>query len=146
MTPSPRCEAFIKGFETCRLTAYLPTPDDVPTIGWGATGPDIHLGLTWTQAKADTRFAHDLAAFAAGVQAALDRAPTTQSQFDAMTSLAYNIGLANFRISTLLREHRAGDYATAAGEFGKWNRQKGKILAGLTRRRAGEARIYAGTV
>jgi len=64
MTPSSKCIDFIKSFEQCRLTAYMPTPRDRPTIGWGTTGPDVRMGMTWTQAQADARFARDLADFA----------------------------------------------------------------------------------
>lgn len=142
MTPSPACEALIKGFETCVLHAYMPTPVDRPTIGWGSTGPDIGLGMTWTQDQADRRFAHDLDAFAAGVSDAIGDAPTTQGELDALVSLAYNIGLANFRGSTLLRLHRLGDRAGAAGQFARWTRQAGKVLHGLERRRAAEALLY----
>ena len=60
MIVGPRARALIKSYEQCRLTAYLPTPNDVPTIGWGATGPDIVLGMTWTQAQCDARFTTDL--------------------------------------------------------------------------------------
>jgi lysozyme len=150
MKPSPRCEAFIKAFEKCRLKAYLPTKNDVPTIGWGSTGPDIKLGMVWTQAQADARFAQDLARFGAGVLRLLDGAPTTQGQFDAMVSFAYNVGLdedadtkaEGFGDSTLLKKHKAGDYAGAAAQFKFWNKQKGVVLAGLTRRRADETAMY----
>ncbi len=144
MTPSDACIAFIKGFEACRLKAYLPTPHDVPTIGWGSTGPDIHMGMTWTQGQADTRFAADLTAFAAGVTHDLAGVATTQGQFDAMVSFAYNVGEAGFHDSNLLRLHRAGDYPGAEAQFGRWTRQKGVVLAGLVRRRAGEAAMYGG--
>jgi len=144
MTPSPACEALIKGFETCVLRAYMPTPNDRPTIGWGSTGPDIALGMTWTQAQADARFAHDLGEFAAGVADAIGAAPTTQGELDALVSLAYNIGLANFRGSTLLRLHRQGDHDGAAAQFARWTRQAGKVLHGLERRRAAEAKLYRG--
>lgn len=152
MTPSKTCADFIKEFEKCRLKAYLPTPNDVPTIGWGATGRDIKLGMTWTQAQADDRFARDLAMRAAGVEHLLGGAPTTQGQFDALVSFAYNVGLDDdadtlaegLGDSTLLRKHKAGDYAGAAAEFAKWNKQKGKVLNGLTRRRQGEANMYKG--
>lgn len=150
MTPSPRCEAFIKSFEKCRLKAYLPTKNDVPTIGWGATGPDIKLGMVWTQAQADARFSRDLAHFAAGVQRLLKGAPTTQAQFDALVSFAYNVGLdedddtkpEGLGDSTLLKKHKAGDYAGAAAQFKFWNKQKGVVLAGLTRRSADETAMY----
>ncbi|WP_340645334.1 lysozyme [Phenylobacterium sp.] len=144
MTPSPKIIAFVKDFEKCRLSAYMPTPNDRPTIGWGTTGSDIHMGLVWTQAQADERFAKDFAAFAAKVAALLGKHSTTQGQFDAMVSLAYNIGTGGFGSSTLLRKHLAADYAGAAEQFARWNKQAGKVLNGLTRRRAGEAAIYRG--
>lgn len=144
MTPSIRCADFIKGFEACRLRAYMPTPNDVPTIGWGSTGRDIKMGMTWTQAQADERFAHDLQDFGARVSALLGKAPTTQDQYDAMVSLAYNIGIGGFTTSTLRRLHLEGDYKGAAAQFLRWNKQAGKVLNGLTRRRAGEAHMYEG--
>lgn len=152
MKPSQEIIDFIKSFEKCRLTAYMPTPNDRPTIGWGSTGRDIKLGMTWTQEQANARFNRDLAMFAAGVEHMLGGCPTTQDQFDAMVSFAYNVGLDDdadliaegFGDSTLLKKHKAGDYAGAAAEFPKWNKQDGKIFNGLTRRRAGEASIYRG--
>lgn len=151
-SPSPACAALIQGYEKCRLAAYRPTPNDVPTIGWGATGPDVRMGMVWTQRQADERFARDLAAFAAGVDHLVGAAPTTQGQFDALVSFAYNVGLDDdadkvaegLGDSTLLRKHLAGDYAGALAQFPLWNRQKGVVLNGLTRRRADEARLYAG--
>jgi lysozyme len=141
--PSQRCATFIKGFEQCRLAAYLPTPDDVPTIGWGTT-KGVRLGLVWTQAQADAAFAADLAYFGAKVAALLNGSPTTQGQYDAMVSLAYNIGATAFGNSTLLRMHKAGDFTGAALQFPRWNKQAGKVLNGLTRRRADEAAMYRG--
>ena len=140
--PSKRCKDLVKRKEQCRLTAYLPTPEDVPTIGWGSTGPDIKLGMKWTQAQADERFERDIAKFAAGVDKRIGAVDTTQGQFDAMVSLAYNIGLWAFEGSTLLRRHRAKRYAEAAETFAWWNKQKGKVLRGLTIRRAEEAAMY----
>lgn len=144
MNPSAKIIDFIRDFEKCRLVAYMPTPKDRPTIGWGSTGPDIRLGMTWTQDQADERFAADLAKFSAGVVRALEGAHTNQPQFDAMVSLAYNIGLGAFSGSTLLKMHRAGDFGGAQAQFARWNRQAGKVLNDLTRRRAAEAAIYRG--
>lgn len=150
MTPSIRCADFIKSFEQCRLTAYMPTAKDRPTIGWGTTGSDVRMGMTWTQAQADARFAHDLAQFATGVTHELQGRPTTQGQFDALVSFAYNVGLDDdvdtlaegLGDSTLLKKHLAGDYAGAAAQFALWNKQDHVELRGLTRRRAGEAAMY----
>lgn len=142
MQVGPRAKALIKSYEQCRLTSYMPTPNDVPTIGWGSTGPDITMGIRWTQAQCDARFDSDIAKFAAGVEAALGGAPTLPREFGAMVSLAYNIGTGAFASSTLLKKHKAGDKAGAAAEFGKWNKQAGKVLNGLTKRRASEAALY----
>ena len=152
MTPSSKCIAFIKSFEQCRLTAYMPTPRDRPTIGWGTTGPDVRMGMTWTQAQADARFARDLADFATGVTHELRGRPSTQGQFDALVSFAYNVGLDDdadslvegLGDSTLLKKHLAGDYDGAAAQFALWNKQGDVVLKGLTRRRAGEAAMYRG--
>lgn len=152
MIASPRIRAFVRDFEKCRLTAFKPTQNDVWTIGWGATGRGIVQGLTWTREQADRRFDEDCTDFSAGVTRLIGSAPTTQDQFDALFSFAYNVGLdedvdtvaEGLGDSTLLKKHKARDYAGAAAEFPKWNRQKGIILNGLTTRRATEASIYKG--
>ncbi|MFL6857600.1 MAG: lysozyme [Allosphingosinicella sp.] len=153
MNPSDNCTHLIKTFEGCEkkrpdgsFEAY-PDPGtgaDPWTIGWGSTGADIRPGTVWTQAQCDARFKDHVAEFARGVASALADARTSQAQFDAMVCFAYNVGLANFRSSTLLRKHKAGDFAGAAIEFAKWNKANKKVLAGLTRRRAAEAALYGG--
>lgn len=129
-----------------RVQAYPdPASGGVPwTIGWGSTGPDITKGTIWTREKAQHRFLAHVDEFSAGVTRNVGNAPTTQAQHDAMCSLAYNVGLANFAGSTLLKKHKAGDYAGAADEFARWNRAAGKVMTGLTNRRADEAKLYRG--
>lgn len=153
MKPSDVCAKNIMKFEGCakkrpdgRYDAY-PDPGsggDPWTIGWGSTGPDIKPGTIWTQAQADTRFAADLAKFATKVDTLLGGTATTQAQFDGMVSLAYNIGDAAFAKSTLLKRHKLGDYGGAAAQFAAWNRAGGKVMTGLTKRRAAEMKIYQG--
>ena len=152
---SPAGVALMHHFESCRLDAY-PDPgsaDGHPwTIGWGATGPGISRGVKWTQAQADARFAQDLAKFEDGVTRLLTGAPTTQAQFDALVSLAYNIGLdedadtiaEGLGDSTLLRKHKAGDYEGAAKAFRSWRFNDGREMKGLVRRREAEAKHYRG--
>lgn len=151
--PSERGLALIKEFEGYhrdlgdgRVAAY-PDPasgGDPWTIGWGSTGPDIRRGTIWTREQAEQRFAEHVNSFSRAVAQAIGDAPTAQHEFDAMLSLAYNVGVTNFSKSTLLRKHKAGDKAGAAGEFGKWNKAGGRVMAGLTRRRDAEARMYRG--
>jgi GH24 family phage-related lysozyme (muramidase) len=152
MTPSPDCLKLIQEFEGCAkkqpggsFEAY-PDPGsggDPWTIGWGTTGPDVKKGVVWTQQQCDDRFAAHVEEFAGKVSTILGDAPTTQNQFDAMVSFAYNLGPGNLASSTLLKKHKARDFIGAAAEFAKWNKAAGKVMAGLTRRRAAEAALYA---
>ncbi|HEX8573264.1 MAG TPA: lysozyme [Allosphingosinicella sp.] len=152
MTPGPDCIKLVQEFEGCAkkrpdgsFEAY-PDPGtggDPWTIGWGTTGPDVKKGIVWTQKECDDRFTAHLDEFGTKVATILGGTPTTQNQFDAMVSFAYNVGPANLAASTLLKKHKAGDYKSAAAEFGRWNKAAGKVMAGLTRRRAAEAALYS---
>lgn len=133
----------IKSFEGLELKVYPdPATGGAPyTAGYGHTGADVKPGMTVTQEMADKWFDSDVARFESGVSALLT-APTNQQQFDAMASLAYNIGLGNFKSSTLLKKHNAKCYQCAAGQFPAWNRAAGKVMNGLTRRRNAERAMY----
>jgi lysozyme len=145
----PQGLALIRQFEGCArlrrdgMVEAYPDPGtggEPWTIGWGATGPGIGPGSVWTQQQCDARLESDVARHARDVAIALGDAPTTQAQFDAMVSFHYNTGA--IARSTLLRRHLAGDYRAAAEEFARWNRAGGRVLKGLVRRRAAEARLY----
>lgn len=147
----------IHSFESLKLTTYRdPGPTGLPiTGGWGSTRDEnnrpFQLGVSKPQVYWDALFARDLSATEQGVAMLIGNAPTTQGQFDALVSFAYNVGLdidddtiaEGLGDSTLLKKHLRGDYAGAKAEFAKWNKAKGKVLAGLTRRRAAEAALYA---
>ena len=125
--------ASIKRWEQLRLKAYLPTPDDVWTIGWGHTGT-AEQGMVITEAQAEKLLRSDLAWVRKAI-AQLVHVPLSQNQYDALASFVFNIGRPQFESSTLLRRLNAYDYVGAAAEFPRWNKQKGKTLLGLTRRR-----------
>lgn len=149
--------SLIHEFEDLRLTTYPdPGPTGKPvTGGWGSTrdenGQPFRLGFTMPRDYWDMLFIRDLSATEQGVNLLLGDAPTTQNQFDALVSFAYNVGLdiddddiaEGLGDSTLLKKHLRGDYAGAKAEFAKWNKAKGKVLNGLIRRRAAEAALYA---
>jgi lysozyme len=144
MRLSPNGVAVAHYFEACKLVAY-PDPgsrDGKPwTIGWGHTGPEVVKGLVWTQAQADNVFLSDVTKFERNV-AALVNVNLTQGQFDALVLFDYNTG--SLRTSTLLKLLNAGDYAGAAAQFARWNKNDGKVMRGLIRRRAAEAALWAG--
>ncbi len=140
MNTSATMRQMIEGWEGLRLSAYQDVVG-VWTIGYGHTG-GVVPGETITQAEADTFMSNDLHTFEVAVTDYVGSAPTSQGQFDAMVSFAYNLGSGALKNSTLLKKHNAGDFQGAADEFLKWNHAGGQVLAGLTRRREGERARY----
>lgn len=157
---SQRGLKLMEAFEGYRETTY---PDPAPgnnglpvTGGFGTTtdeyGKPLKLGVTWPRERWEALKLRDIARFEAGVNLLLGDAPTTQNQFDALVSFAYNVGLdiddddkaEGLGDSTLLKKHLRGDYAGAQAQFALWNKAGGRVMAGLTRRRAAEAALYGG--
>jgi lysozyme len=102
------------------------------------------MGDTCTQAEADAWFLEDIA----WVEDCVNRAVTaqmTQQEFDALCSLCFNIGCRAFSGSTLVKMLNAGDYDGASAQFLRWDKQAGKTLAGLTRRRESERELFEET-
>lgn len=136
----------IKKHEGLRLEAYLPTPNDRWTIGWGHT-KTARKGMKITTEQAEALFMEDMA----WVAKAIDKnvtVPLNENQYDALASFVYNLGAGNFKSSTLLRKLNLGDYVGAANEFPRWNKQRNKktgkleVLRGLTKRRAEEKELF----
>lgn len=115
------------------------------TYGYGQT-KGVTIDSYISREAADDQFADDIAPYEDAVSNAL-KVPTTQNQFNAMVCLAWNIGIAGFLGSTVLKAHNAGNFLAAARAFGLWNKVKdgnGKLVesAGLTARRQREAQMY----
>ena len=134
----------IAQFEGCYLQAYL-CPANVWTIGIGTTvypnGVKVKKGDKCTLEQALEYLQHDLKSFEKTVNESV-KVPLSQNQFDALVSLTYNIGQTAFSNSTLLKKLNAKDYQGAADQFPRWNKAKGKVLNGLTRRRAAERALF----
>jgi len=141
---SPSGIDLICNFEGKRLTAY----DDgvgVWTIGFGTTvypnGIKVMKGDTCTEAQAKTYMAHDLKKFEATVNKAVT-VQLNQNQFDALVSLAYNIGTSAFSKSTLVKKLNANDIRGAADQFDVWVNAGGKRMQGLVNRRTVEKALF----
>ena len=134
----------IKRFEGFRARAYR-CPSGVWTIGYGHTStagaPEVTSTMEISLADAETILARDAAKFAEGVTAVLT-AKLSGQQFSALVSFVYNVGLGNFRKSSVLAAVNAGDLAAVPRRLQLWNRAGGKVLAGLARRRAAEAELF----
>ena len=134
----------IKAWEGCRLTAYR-CPAGVLTIGYGHTGKDVTPGKKITQAEADALFDTDITKFAATVAPTFAGVRLNGNQFDALVSLAYNIGIHAFHKSTLFKKVMANPSdKSIRSEFVKWIYGGGRILPGLVKRRIAEANHYFG--
>ena len=131
-------------FEGKRLVAY----DDgvgVWTIGFGTikypNGVRVKKGDTCTLEQAKEYMRHDLIEFEYTVNSSV-RVPLNQNQFDALVSLAYNIGSSAFKSSTLVKKLNTGDYQGAADQFNVWVNAGGKRMQGLVSRRDREKLLF----
>ena len=131
----------IKHFEGLRLQRYLDAVGK-PTIGYGhLILPHEHFDRPLSEAEAQALLRRDLRG--AELQLCkLVRVPITQQQFDGLMSFVFNLGAGRLRSSTLLRYLNAGSPAHAADQFLVWNKAGGKPLAGLTRRRQAERKLF----
>lgn len=144
MHVSPSGIDLICNFEGKRLMAY----DDgvgVWTIGFGTTiypnGIKVKKGDVCTEAQAKAYMAYDLKKFELAVNNTVN-VSLNQNQFDALVSLAYNIGTNAFKNSTLVKMLNAGDIRGAANQFDVWVKAGGKRMQGLVNRRAKEKALF----
>jgi len=138
----------VKRWEGMKLTAY-PDPgsrDGNPwTIGYGHTSDGfmkVERGLSISPKQAEDALEYDLNETAAAVDE-LVKVELSDNQFGALVSFAFNVGLAAFKRSTLLRKLNKGDYAAVPSELARWTRNDGTVMKGLVNRRAAEAGLWA---
>lgn len=140
----------IMRFEGLRLEAYNATADErrrgIFTIGYGATrwpnGDKVKEGEKLDSKEDAVDLLMDtVQPYVEAVNSYVE-AKLNQNQFDALVSFVYNVGAGAFRSSTLLKLLNNGDYVGAAGQFGRWNKQSGKVLTGLTIRREAERELF----
>src|SRR6185437_9879166 len=114
------------------------------TIGYGHT-KSARRGALITEADADALLIYDMAA----VTAAINQwtfIPLTQNQFDALTAFVFNIGLPNFRSSSVLRRLNEGSYLQAACAMEMWRTAdfdgERIVIDALVRRRSAEMALF----
>ena len=134
----------VKRNEGLRLRSYRDVAG-VWTIGYGHTPAKAAQVITADEAEALLR--EDLGTAEVAVDAATHDVTTTDNQFSAMVSLAFNIGVGAFRGSTVLRAHRTGHHETASAAFLMWDKAHvdgvAQVVPGLLRRRQEERALYA---
>lgn len=131
--------------EAYRPAAYLPTQNDVPTIGFGTT-EGVKMGDNITVERALVRLLADADKFQTQLKACIGDVPLHQHEWDAYVSWAYNVGAPAACKSTLVRKLKQTppDYAGACKELLRWDKQAGRTLPGLTKRRQEEYKQCVG--
>jgi lysozyme len=139
---SQRGISLIVQFEGIKTRAYPdPATGAEPwTIGIGHTG-NVQPSEVCTDDEAMDWLREDCKA----VEQAIDELvepELTQNQRDALISFVFNVGIGNFRNSTMLKLINASNLGAAAQQFQRWNHAAGQVMPGLTERREAEAALF----
>lgn len=143
MELSKQGEAKLHDREAFRSTAYQDIAG-IWTIGFGSTRVDgipVKQGdtITLEEAVKQTR------SFVKQVEDSINKlvkVVLTQNQFDALVSFVYNVGIAAFTSSTLLKLLNQKEYLAAADQLLRWVFAGKKYSAGLYNRRVDERKQF----
>lgn len=135
----------IKKFEGCKLEAYKDSVG-IPTIGWGNTYYEdktkVKMGDKITADRAESLLHLVVIPYGEAVNKSVKK-ELTQNQYDSLVSFTYNVGIANFNSSTLLKKINVNPNDPAiTEEFKKWCKGGGVVIKGLLNRRISEATNY----
>lgn len=130
---------FIAGWEGVSTKPYADTlAGGLMTVCFGETRVPMRV---YTREECDAMLADGVGEFATGVVARNPQLADHPNQWAAATSLAYNAGLAAYRGSTMARRFDDGRWRSACEQLPRWNRAGGRVVHGLTRRRAAEMQL-----
>ena len=124
-------------------TAVIPIKGDVPTIGFGTT-EGVKMTDRVTPPVALARALKDIEKFEGAIKKCVV-VPLHQYEYDTFVEFSYNVGAKAFCTSTLVKKLNSTDYAGACKELLRWDRAKGIVIPGLTKRRQREYAKCIGT-
>ncbi|MFC6277299.1 lysozyme [Psittacicella hinzii] len=133
---------YVKRFEGLKLKPYL-DPVGIQTIGYGITDKEV---LKKYKNGMDEKTAHylllkELKTFATQVDD-LVKVKLNANQKAALYSFVYNVGIGNFKKSTMLKLINENKLEQAATQFDRWTYASGKQLNGLINRRKTERELF----
>jgi len=145
MNASKKAFDLIAKYEGFRTKPYK-CPAGVPTIGYGSTFYCDGSRVKITDPEISEKEAYKLMSFHANdfakkIQSVV-KVPLNQNQLDALTSFVYNVGLTNFKGSTMFRLINEQRFETAAIHFSRWVYAGKQILPGLVKRRKEEKELF----
>lgn len=137
--------SLIQRFEAFSPTAYTDVSGH-PTIGYGhlitadeqdLRGQTLSMddGLQLLQSDIDTR---------ANIASLLDISLFNEAQIAALTSLCFNIGMHNFKGSSVKSSVKTHGTSSICEGFSSWRRTGGLICKGLIKRRFTEIFLFLG--
>ena len=138
-----KAKELIKDFEGFREIAYK-CPAGIWTIGYGWTH-GVKEGDTITEEKASELVEQEVIKIAEQVKDVLSEevfAKLTENQVCALIDFVYNLGLGNFKESTLCKMIKNGQIMEAGNQFERWVKAGGKVLPGLVKRREAEKELW----
>jgi lysozyme len=141
-------DLFIQGRESFSAKPYL-DGGGVPTIAFGSTEYEDGTRVKLTDSPVTRQrglelFHHTLEKYKKCVLASV-KVPMEQREFNAMVSLCYNIGVGAFAKSTLVKLMNQNAPRVQVGDqFLRWNKDNGRVVAGLTNRRVLERNLFLG--
>nr|DAL50261.1 MAG TPA_asm: Lysozyme [Caudoviricetes sp.] len=129
----------IKKYEGFSARPYK-CPAGVLTIGYGRTINVKPYDIT--SEEAETVWLSKYVKTIADQILALVNVDLSNNQICALIDFVYNLGIGNFKSSTLLRKINQGDFSAAANELLRWNKAGGIVLKGLENRRIAERMLF----
>jgi lysozyme len=150
--------SLLEQWEGFKLQVYRDSAG-LPTIGVGhlltrseltsgkiiINGVPVKYANGLTQQQVNDLLAQDVKPAAQAVSESV-KVALNQNQFDALTSFTFNVGIAAFRGSTLLRLLNQGQYDQVPAQLLRWTRSGGQVVPGLLNRRQNEIKLWNGQV
>ncbi|WP_298172074.1 lysozyme [Novosphingobium sp.] len=127
----------VAGFEGKRNDPYADLIGKM-TVCYGETRVEMRR---YSNAECNDMLANGLADFAAPVIARNPELKGNAPQLAAAVSLAYNIGISNYRKSTVARRFSEGRWRQACDAFLSWSYAGGRQVQGLLNRRREERQL-----
>lgn len=132
--------ALVGSWEGLRTVSYRDVVG-IPTVCFGETR-GVKMGDRYTVDECKAMLGDALGDFEQGMRACLKNPDAIPAKsYVAFLSAAYNIGNRAFCNSSMARKANAGDLRGACDALMNWNKAGGRVVKGLTNRRAEERRI-----
>jgi lysozyme len=151
MKTSHAFENIIVLFEGLKTKAYRDSKG-IPTIGIGTirypNGKKVAMGDVCTESQAYEYLHHHLGKMLGTINGLLVNVDVNQHQFDAITSLVYNIGVGGFAASQTLKEIKKdpNNFESIKVEWLGWCKETNngvkEVSKGLLNRRKKEWQLY----